>query len=115
MLTSRDAVAPVDHAQRDQVRAGILEPDPDPGPGAAIFERVDDQIVEHLRELARISRGRYYEAADAPGLDEVYERLGSQVSTRAERREITAAFAAGAALLMLSGGAASLRWFGRLP
>lgn len=68
-----------------------------------------------LREVARISKGRYYEAADAPGLSAVYERLGSQVSTRPERREITAAFAAGAVLLMLSGGAASLRWFGRLP
>ena len=68
-----------------------------------------------LRQIARISAGRYYEAADAPELSEVYERLGSQVSTRPERREITAAFAAGAALLMLGGGAASLRWFGRLP
>jgi Ca-activated chloride channel homolog len=68
-----------------------------------------------LREIARISKGRYYEAADAPELSAVYERLGSQVSTRPERREITAAFAAGAVLLMLSGGAASLRWFGRFP
>ena len=68
-----------------------------------------------LREIARISKGRYYEAADAPELSAVYERLGSQVSTRPEKREITAGFAAGAILLMLSGGAASLRWFGRLP
>ena len=68
-----------------------------------------------LREMARVSGGRYYEAADAAELEQVYERLGSQVSTRPERREITAAFAAGAALLLLAGGAASLRWFGRLP
>jgi Ca-activated chloride channel family protein len=68
-----------------------------------------------LREIARISSGRYFEADDAPELSSVYERLGSQVSTRPERREITAAFAAGAVALMLSGGAASLRWFGRLP
>ena len=82
--------------------------------GSSAVEQVPPDRVT-LRELARISRGRYYEAADSPELDEVYERLGSQVSTRPERREITAAFAAGAALLMLSGGAASLRWFGRLP
>ena len=82
--------------------------------GSSRVERVPPDRTT-LRELARLSRGRYYEAADAPELGEVYERLGSQVSTRPERREITAAFAAGAALLMLSGGAASLRWFGRLP
>ena len=68
-----------------------------------------------LREIARITGGRYYEATDAPELDDVYEELGSQVSTRDEEREITAAFAAGAGLLLLGGGAASLRWFGRLP
>jgi Ca-activated chloride channel homolog len=68
-----------------------------------------------LREIARLSSGRYYEASDAPELSAVYKRLGSQVSTKRERREITAAFAAGAAALMLTGGAASLRWFGRLP
>jgi Ca-activated chloride channel homolog len=68
-----------------------------------------------LREIARISGGRYSEAADAEELHEVYERLGSQVSKRPERREITAAFAAGGAVLLLGGGAASLRWFRRLP
>jgi Ca-activated chloride channel family protein len=82
--------------------------------GSASRERVPPDRVT-LRELARVSGGRYYEAADAAELDEVYERLGSQVSTRPERREITAAFAAGAALLLLGGGAASLRWFRRLP
>ena len=45
----------------------------------------------------------------------VYERLGSQVATRDEQREVTAAFAGGAAVLLLLGGALSLRWFGRLP
>ena len=62
--------------------------------GSTSTERVPPDR-ETLRELARLSGGRYYEAADAPELDEVYERLGSQVSTRPERREITAAFAAG--------------------
>ena len=32
-----------------------------------------------------------------------------------EQREITAGFAGGAAVLLLLGGALSLRWFGRLP
>ena len=82
--------------------------------GSTSTERVPPDR-DTLREIARLSRGRYYEATAAPELDEVYERLGSQVSTRPERREITAAFAAAGALLMLTGGGASLRWFGRLP
>jgi Ca-activated chloride channel family protein len=84
-----------------------------PGGGVAV-ERVPPDR-QTLREIADVSGGRYYEAAAGAELEEVYERLGSQVSTRPERREITAAFAAGAALLLLGGGAASLRWFGRLP
>ena len=45
----------------------------------------------------------------------MYERLGSQVATRPERREISAAFAAGAMLCLVGGGLLSLRWFARLP
>ncbi|MBN1528693.1 MAG: VWA domain-containing protein [Thermoleophilaceae bacterium] len=82
--------------------------------GSRTTERVPPDR-DTMRQIARISSGRYYEAADAPELSAVYERLGSQVSTRPEEREITAAFAAGAVLLMMGGGAASLRWFGRLP
>lgn len=82
--------------------------------GGTRTERVPPDRVT-LREIARVSGGRYSEAADAAELQQVYERLGSRVSTRPERREITAAFAAGAAVLLLGGGAASLRWFRRLP
>jgi Ca-activated chloride channel homolog len=68
-----------------------------------------------LRRLARISSGQYFEAEDGLRLNAVYERLGSEISTKEERREITAAFAAGAALLLMGGGTLSLCWFGRLP
>jgi Ca-activated chloride channel homolog len=68
-----------------------------------------------LKRIATISGGRAFEAGDDLELDAVYERLGSQVSTRQEKREVTAAFAGGAALLILGGGLMSLRWFGRLP
>jgi Ca-activated chloride channel homolog len=68
-----------------------------------------------LRRLAASSGGRYFEADDRPELSEVYERLGSKVAKRDERRDITAAFAGGGALLMLAGGALSLHWFRRLP
>jgi len=68
-----------------------------------------------LEEVARASGGRAFAAEDAGSLDEVYERLGSRIGTREERREISAGFAA-AGLLALGGALfASLRWRGRLP
>jgi Ca-activated chloride channel homolog len=68
-----------------------------------------------MRRIAEISRGRSFSASAGAELATVYERLGSQVATHDERREITAGFAGGAAALLLLGGALSLRWFGRLP
>jgi Ca-activated chloride channel family protein len=68
-----------------------------------------------MREIARITRGRMFEATDGDEVSGVYERLGSQVAMRDEQREVTAAFAGGGAVLLLIGGLLSLRWFGRLP
>jgi Ca-activated chloride channel family protein len=68
-----------------------------------------------LAQIATITKGRSFNATDADRLDAIYERLGSQVSMKDEPREMTAAFAGGALLLLLVGGGLSLRWFGRLP
>jgi Ca-activated chloride channel family protein len=68
-----------------------------------------------MRRIATISGGRTFAIDAGDELATVYERLGSQVGTREERREVTSAFAGGAAALLLVGGAMSLRWFGRLP
>jgi Ca-activated chloride channel family protein len=68
-----------------------------------------------MREISRLSRARTFDAKDADQLSSVYAELGSRVGTRKEQRELTAAFAGVAALLMAGGGLMSLRWFGRLP
>ncbi|HEY1274889.1 MAG TPA: VWA domain-containing protein [Thermoleophilaceae bacterium] len=70
---------------------------------------------ETMRQISRISHGRTFDAKDAHELSSVYASLGSRVGTRKEQRELTAAFAGVAALLMAGGGLMSLRWFGRLP
>lgn len=66
-----------------------------------------------LREIARRSGGKAFTAGDAKALSAVYERLGSQVATRKEPREITAGFAGGALVVMLGAALLSLRWFRR--
>jgi Ca-activated chloride channel family protein len=71
--------------------------------------------VETMRRIAEASRGETFAVEDAEKLEAVYQRLGSQVATKKEKREVTTAFAGGALLLVLGGGALSLLWFGRLP
>lgn len=69
---------------------------------------------ETLAQIAEITGGRTFDADSTAELQEVYERLGRQISTEERPREITTAFAGGALLLIALGGLASLRWFGRL-
>jgi Ca-activated chloride channel family protein len=70
---------------------------------------------ETLERIAEASGGRAFAVEDAERLEEVYQRLGSQVATKREKREVTTTFAGGALLLVLAGGGLSLAWFGRLP
>jgi Ca-activated chloride channel family protein len=71
--------------------------------------------TEALQRIASTSGGQAFRAEDSDQLDAVYDRLGSQIGTKPEKREITTLFA-GAALLLLAGAmASSLRLGGRLP
>jgi Ca-activated chloride channel family protein len=67
-----------------------------------------------LREVARISGGRFFAAPDAARLQSIYSHLGTRLSSKPIEREDTAAFAGGALLLLLAGSGLSLAWFGRL-
>jgi Ca-activated chloride channel family protein len=70
---------------------------------------------ETMAEIAAASRGESFDVEDAEQLDAVYERLGSQIATRPEQREITAGFAAGGIALLVAAAALSLRAGSRLP
>ena len=68
-----------------------------------------------LREIARITGGRFFETAKAAELESIYSNLGTRLSSKQEKREVTVAFAGGGLVLLLVGGGMSLAWFGRLP
>jgi Ca-activated chloride channel homolog len=84
----------------DGVVQGYLRVPPDP---------------EAMRQIAETSGGQAFEVSDGDQLAAVYERLGSQLGTRDETREITAGFAAAGLLLLGGAMVASVRWLGRLP
>ena len=68
-----------------------------------------------LKEIARITGGRFFETAKAAELESIYANLGTRLSSKQEKREVTVAFAGGGLALLLVGGGLSLAWFGRLP
>ncbi|HLB04772.1 MAG TPA: VWA domain-containing protein [Gaiellaceae bacterium] len=70
---------------------------------------------ETLSQIAQVSGGEYFTAVDVEELRQVYEELGSRLGSRREEREITDFFAAGSALLLVTGGALSALLFRRVP
>lgn len=68
-----------------------------------------------LELLAASTGGEFFTAPDSEELRQVYEDLGSRLGTREEPREITDVFAAGAAALLIAGGALSALLFRRVP
>lgn len=67
-----------------------------------------------LAEVAKVSDGTYYEAADAASLAEIYKSVDLDFKSKTEHTEVTALFTAGAALLLVAGALLSVFWFGRV-
>lgn len=80
--------------------------------GFSIVTRLDEAA---LQEIASVTNGTYYYAADAEALQEVYENIDLQLTVKGEETEVTALFAGVSLLFMLVGGALSMLWFGRIP
>jgi Ca-activated chloride channel family protein len=86
---------------------------PNPQFGAPRLRVVPDPAT--LKRIAEVSGGQAFSAEDDSELSSIYKKLGSQLGTRQEHREITSAFAIAGLLLLLGAGAASLRTRSRLP
>ena len=79
--------------------------------GYSIFMMFDE---ETLKAIAGLTRAEYFHASSADELMKVYEALSSKFVLTKEEREVTALFAALAALLTAISAALSLLWFNRL-
>jgi Ca-activated chloride channel family protein len=69
---------------------------------------------QELQEIARVSKGRTFTAADSADLSAVYDHLAAQLGHTRVKHEVTASFAGAGLVLMLIGAALSLFWFRRL-
>jgi Ca-activated chloride channel homolog len=69
---------------------------------------------EALRGIAEITRGEYFFAGDAAELQKIYQSLNTKLFLEQKEMEITAFFAAAAAVLALASATLSLLWFGRV-
>ena len=73
----------------------------------------DHPDVETLQQIAKATGGTFAEAPSAEKLQAVYRDLGTRLATDPKRVEVTSAFAAGGAILLVLGGALSTWWFRR--
>ncbi len=79
--------------------------------GWSIYMRFDE---ETLKAIAEITQAEYFYAGSAADLKKVYERLNTRFVLEKKETEVSALFAAAAALFALSAGVLSMLWFNRL-
>lgn len=85
---------------------------PNPGLGPPLPATPDPDT---LAEIAETSGGRAFSAEGNAELSSIYRDLGSRLSTKKQKEEVTAKFAAAGFLLLLFGAAGSVRRGARLP
>ncbi len=79
--------------------------------GWSMHVRLDE---ETLKTIADVTRGEYFYAGNAPDLKKVYQTLNAKLVLENRKTEVTALFAAAAALVALLSALLSLLWFNRI-
>jgi len=79
--------------------------------GMSIYMRFDE---ETLKSIAGITQAEYFHASSATALAKIYEGLNTKFALERKETEITALFAAAAALLAVASATLSLLWFNRI-
>ncbi len=81
------------------------------GDGWSFRVRLDE---ESLKSIAVLTRGEYFYAGTATDLQKIYKNLNTRLFFEQKEMEITALFAAAAALFAFVAALLSMLWFGRI-
>jgi Ca-activated chloride channel family protein len=79
--------------------------------GWSMRVRLDE---ESLKTIANVTRGEYFYAGNAIDLQRIYRNLNTKLFFEQKEAEVTALFAAAAAVLALLSATLSLLWFNRI-
>jgi Ca-activated chloride channel family protein len=79
--------------------------------GWSMRVRLDE---ESLKTIAALTRGEYFYAGNAADLQKIYQNLNTRIFLEQKETEITALFAAAAAVLAFLAGLLSMLWFNRI-
>jgi len=80
--------------------------------GFTVHTQLNEALLQHISQL---TDGAYYNAENQQDLRAIYDHLDPQLVIKPEKMEVTSIFAGASLLVLLIGGALSLRWFSRLP
>ncbi|HSB02744.1 MAG TPA: VWA domain-containing protein [Anaerolineales bacterium] len=80
--------------------------------GFNVFTQLNEPL---LQQIAQMTDGKYYHAANKQELQTIYENIDPQLVIKPEKMEITSLLAGASILVLLIGGVFSLIWFSRLP
>jgi len=69
---------------------------------------------ESLKTIANLTRAEYFYAGTATDLQKIYKKLNTKLFFEQKETEVTALFAAAAAVVALLSGLLSLLWFNRI-
>ena len=81
------------------------------GEGMAMYLQLDEPTLRHV---AQMTGGEYHHAGTAEALRSVYQNLGSRLQVSRRDTELTALLALAAAIVLVTGAALSVLWFGRV-
>jgi Ca-activated chloride channel family protein len=80
--------------------------------GFSVESRLDATI---LRQIAQLTGGSYYTAANSAQLRDIYARLDPRLAIVPQQTEVTSLVAGAGIVVVLFGAALSLLWSGRVP
>ncbi len=80
--------------------------------GFSIVTQLDEAT---LQAIAKDTNGTYYRAEDAQDLQDIYNKVDLQLTTRGEKMEVTSVLGGLSSLLLLIGAVLALIWYGRVP